>query len=789
MKIYTQLQTEGITAQHFQFENSFGPFIRFLKEKHDKSTDIRVKFYRYLIKKFEQQPSLLVPFTNVEILEEHDELIQLLRMSLLPLSANTEDITMALAFLQPGSLFYYTSSFKKTFIDEHIEFNAPEDATGYLRYFVKLVLERCYNIKIEVTQKIIKQVVNREKYTLRHHQVNIDSRFVDVHVQGSLPEFKEEWQRALNAEDDVFLEQFDTFPAERFRLEGFCMLMPVDVSEEMALNQLKNAILNMHVSDLEKTLDDVELAIGELVNDSRMKVGVTPFFKINEKLVYDKSFTTKCVGIENDNKNVEKGILLNSIYTEFAAASQPLLFENIDDELVNSRPYLCGLPANEIRSFIVFPIKTRDGLIGVFELGSPEKNDITAATISCLQPALPLITDLIYFMIDTFDNRIERLVKEKFTPLQQSVEWKFKEVAWKYLLQESEKKPDETVGNIIFENVHPLYGAVDIRNSSVERNNALKNDYHHQLKQTLAIIEQASKKISLPLIESIQFKCESFIVSIKDVLTSEDELDMHEFFEQEVYVLFKHIAARNKELESLVGDYLQQTDLAKGAFHRNHRNYEMSINILNDSMVKFFDNEAPILQALYPFYFEKYRTDGVEYNIYIGQSVVPDKPFDDIYLRNLRAWQVNSMANIAIMNHEVFNSLPLPLKTTQLILVHGSAIDISFRKDERRFDVEGAYNIRYEIIKKRIDKVRIKGTLERLTQPDKIAIVYSNSSEIQDFIHHIHFLQNKGLLTETLEMLELENLQGISGLKALRVGVKYATAYKENLVEEDSAVS
>ncbi len=42
------------------------------------------------------------------------------------------------------------------------------------------------------------------------------------------------------------------------------------------------------------------------------------------------------------------------------------------------------------------------------------------------------------------------------------------------------------------------------------------------------------------------------------------------------------------------------------------------------------------IQQAYPSYFEKFRTDGVEYDIYIGQSIAPDKPFSDIYLKNLR---------------------------------------------------------------------------------------------------------------------------------------------------------
>ena len=115
--------------------------------------------------------------------------------------------------------------------------------------------------------------------------------------------------------------------------------------------------------------------------------------------------------------------------------------------------------------------------------------------------------------------------------------------------------------------------------------------------------------------------------------------------------------------------------------------------------------------------------------------------------------------------------MKVPLQTTQLILVHSQCISISFRSDERKFDVEGSYNIRYETIKKRLDKVRIKDTEERLTQPGRIAIVYSNQKEVQEYQEYIQFLQKKNILKTDLEFLELEELQGVKGLKAMRVGI------------------
>ncbi len=111
------------------------------------------------------------------------------------------------------------------------------------------------------------------------------------------------------------------------------------------------------------------------------------------------------------------------------------------------------------------------------------------------------------------------------------------------------------------------------------------------------------------------------------------------------------------------------------------------------------------------------------------------------------------------------------MQTTHLIFVYEKLIDISFRTDEQRFDVEGSYNIRYQMVKKRIDKAHVKHSTERVTQPGKIAIIYFNSWEAQEYLGYIRKLQQKNVLEEHIEYIEIEELQGVEGLKALRVGV------------------
>jgi hypothetical protein len=87
--------------------------------------------------------------------------------------------------------------------------------------------------------------------------------------------------------------------------------------------------------------------------------------------------------------------------------------------------------------------------------------------------------------------------------------------------------------------------------------------------------------------------------------------------------------------------------------------------------------------------------------------------------------------------------------------------------------------------------VHIKQTNERLTQPGKIAIVYTQIKEAAEYMEYIEFLQNLKLLKPGVENLELEELQGVVGLKALRVEVELEEppVKEENKIELSSTTT
>jgi hypothetical protein len=353
------------------------------------------------------------------------------------------------------------------------------------------------------------------------------------------------------------------------------------------------------------------------------------------------------------------------------------------------------------------------------------------------------------------------------------VEWKFADSAWNYM-RAKEKQVETEMGTVSFEGVYPVYGMIDIRNSSGERSRCIQQDLLDQLSlisETISNMKLHVDDMEREHLNNILFRNEVMRSRVEGVLLAEEEMRVSDYLEHEIRSMFRHFGRERSEIDKLARDYLHSVDMEKGYLYRNRRDFDESIGAINSVVTKHLVGEEAKLQKIFPHYFDKYKTDGIEYDIYIGDSISRNRPFDHMYLRNLRLWQISSMIDIARKTASLIPELKIPLQTTQLILVHSHPICITFRNDERRFDVEGGNNIRYELIKKRIDKVKIRATGERLTQPNKIAIVYTQAKEAEEYEEYIRLLQRKNMLATEVEKLELEEVQGLSGLKAIRVTV------------------
>jgi hypothetical protein len=424
-------------------------------------------------------------------------------------------------------------------------------------------------------------------------------------------------------------------------------------------------------------------------------------------------------------------------------------------------------------SYLVAPLYAQGELIGMLEVLSPQRHSLDRELLKKLEPIYTFFELVCQYDISRFRQQVESTVKESFTSLLPIVEWKFLEETWKYL-REKEEGTGQMLGLVRFDGIYPLYGAIDIRNSSTERNRCVQEDLRAQLDLIDATIDELSASPPLPVkqyLQNLREKNASFRSCTSSRLVAEDEARLSDYLEHEVKSFFRHLSHSGNGLAEPAARYLHAVDPARGHVFMQRRRFEESIHRINQSISAYLDAEQQAVEKLYPHYFEKFRTDGVEYNLYIGESLTPYHQFDYIYLKNLRLWQLVSMAEIARLTHALESTVPLPMQTTQLVLVYNQPICISFRRDERRFDVDGAESVRFEVLKKRLDKAKLLQTGERLTQPGHIAIVYLHDKEALEYAEYIHHLQQKNYISPQVEKLELEDVQGISGLRALRLKV------------------
>ena len=263
----------------------------------------------------------------------------------------------------------------------------------------------------------------------------------------------------------------------------------------------------------------------------------------------------------------------------------------------------------------------------------------------------------------------------------------------------------------------------------------------------------------------------AFVEDLATGIKADSEQHIEHYLEEYIHPILIKNKKITKEIGRQVKDYFKHTDKLTGNFYTNRHNYETTLALINEKLIDILDNRQAEVQAYFPHYFERFKTDGVEHNIYVGNSIAPTQGFSIAHLEHLRLWQLLVLSEMSIEQYQLKKTLPYPLAVTSLILVFSAPISIRFRMDEKHFDIDGAYNIRYEVIKKRIDKAYIKGTRERITQQNKITIIFSKFEEELDYMKYINLLQDKGILAPKIEEFEVEDLQGVSGLKAIRVAV------------------
>src|SRR4029079_7821099 len=295
--------------------------------------------------------------------------------------------------------------------------------------------------------------------------------------------------------------------------------------------------------------DQLQQHVQSLIGQNTVNIGITPFFKLNDCYLYTEALYKNSILFKNEEVVKERNQVGEICDDLFGYPTQPVLYEILNEASIINNKLLKYYYDYGARSLVLCPLKTDEGkLVGLLEIVSLQEGQLELQHLSKLQPAIQLFALALDKSGESLELQVDKTIKEHFTAVQPVVEWKFTEAAFNYLEHRRSSEQAKMPG-ISFENVHPLYAAIDIRNSSIERNQAIQMDLMEHLNSAKELLQKASKVIHFPLLDETRFRTEKYIESVTDTLLSDDELVIYDFLQHDLQSLFINIRERVPKLE------------------------------------------------------------------------------------------------------------------------------------------------------------------------------------------------------------------------------------------------
>ena len=613
-----------------------------------------------------------------------------------------------------------------------------------------------------------------EKGLIKTYRIIYNGDFIEI----------EKTNKALEITDEDVADLLDNFtniaiwkekfPPESWIFRGFVIANMIDVTADASISRFKTILLKQDSSQPTLTRD-LEKIFREIFALPEMKVGFADFNEEDETLERLLYKDIKSYVLDGEKSQICSDALCDTSYR--------MLFKNneyycISDtkryhELYPSNVLYKKLLDQGVRSAILVSVVQDGNVIGLLELVSVYPGNLNSINANKLKDVMPFLEDAVIRAKQAKENELELIIQEECTSIHSSVHWKFRKEAKRYLVAMAQNDP-VYFREAVFEDVYPLYGQMDIKGSSVARNSATILDLRHQLEGIQTIMKRISMVEKLPIYDQISFRIKTYLEDMLEELQVDSERQVLNFVHSEIVPLFVHLGKKNNELKALIDEYYKEVDNNTGLIYKHRKDYDDTVMMINKRMAAILDKKQVAAQKMYPHYYERYKTDGVEHNLYIGESITKKNSFHNVYLYNLRLWQLQAMCEMENQYYKLKEHMAVELDVASMILVFNGSLSLRFRMDEKRFDVDGTYNARYEVVKKRVDKANIKGTDERATQAGKITIIFSQKEDEIEYRRYIGFLQTMKQLDTDLELLELEDLQGVTGLRALRVSLLYS---------------
>lgn len=753
----------------FQVQISFWKLIQYIKDEVAENPEsYRSAYLKSILEQVGNRRALTEGMETVEEVKAEEALITELLEVVFPAALSKNEIK-AVSMPFQNLIFNHTKRFKKLLEEAGTEFEIMIRDFDQHQYYITsccIILNYYFKRSFDISRPFFVDMPDAKGF-MRHYRVLYNADFTEVlPTEKAIMLTDHDIQELEDNYDDLELWK-SKFPQESWILKGFGLISLVDVTIESGLSALKSNFLKLEFGtiDISTSLSGIFSSIYKVPN---LKIGFTPLDldKVSQIEFHDflgfKSYSL--------NEACTNFVLCKKAYDSLFEQSKYYSISDVDTYVEDEDENIMAenLKRNGVGSCIFAPIIIDGKVEGVLEIVSEKTRALHSINAQKLGSIMPIVTDAFERIQSEIDNHVEAIVQREYTTIHPSVYWKFiQEARRNYFENMSEK--DYLIKEIVFEQVYPLYGEVDVKGSSFLRNKAVIKDLSEQLEVLLLLLKEGDWMSQTLIFEKRILKLTSFQRQLQEYFYTGLEQTLQEYIRTEIHpFLERHKAAFNQQvLES----YLERINPEFGTYYYHRKMFDQAIGRLNKRLVDTLDGRQVEAQQIYPHYYERFKSDGIDHNMYIGASIAPNQIFDFIYFQNLRLWQLQVFVEMLLSHYNSASKDSNVLELTALILIYDTSLSIRFRMDEKRFDIDGSYHTRYEVIKKRLDKACLKNSEERVVQPKKIAIVFANQIDQEEYMKYVQYFQDKGLLASTVDFIEVEDLHGISGLTGIRVDV------------------
>lgn len=755
-----------------QIQISFNKFLEAYESKID-SQGFEADKARKILDRASKNPVLREGFTDFSFIDTYKDDIAFILQDAFAEVLTTNEIKAATIPFE--NLFFNTSSrFDHIVKNAGANFelkirNMPEGQLYVLACSV--ILKVKYGVDLDFRRPLFFDIPDK-KGTIRHYRILYNADYTEIiPTEKAIDITKEDIELLMDNFDNLDLWK-EKFPPHSWISKGFVISNMFDVTIDNSLSELKSTLLDLGAGKIgfSKSFESIFRSI---YNSENIKVGFSSYDEYAKKFEQvPKNEITSYLLYQTEEIGCEEALCPSS-YAKLFDEKKYFAVADIEKYYKYSNgnaPYK-NLYEQGFKSAILAPIINEGKLLGILELVSEKPFELHSVNANKLDDVMPYLVTTVLRAITEEMNQIAAIIQHECTSIHESVYWKFENEARKFL-RAQQKGEQPVFEEIVFEDVYPLYGQIDIRNSSVKRNESIQKDLLIQLNLVSDIFVHAGKHEALPIYDEINFRIKNYLTDLRKSIETSSEQTIIDFLVDEIHPVLDHLKVQDSELSILISRYYDHLNNEKTVY-KYRKDYDDTVNIINKKLANVIDKKQKEAQNMFPHYFERYKTDGIEHNMYIGASIPEHKKFSPIYLQNLRLWQLKTMCEMENMFYNMQPQLPVKMGVASLIFVHADTLSVRFRMDERRFDVDGTYNARYEVVKKRIDKAYIAGTTDRITREGTIAIVYSSKEHEREYRRYVELLHAQNVVGKDLEVHNIEPLQGVSGLKVMLVKVLY----------------